>query len=163
MGTAKSGNVSLSAATLNWDWPRTLAIVLCVAGLVVAGYMSWAELTGNETACADTGNIDCAAVQNSAYGTTLGIPVAVMGFLGYVAMMASVVLEDQVKFFANYGRTLLVGMALFGFVFQTYLFVIEITVLDAICQWCVISHVIVGALLVLGIFRLNQFFKPLRN
>lgn len=163
MSTAKSNETTVAAPTLSWDWARTLLIVLAIGGLFVAGYMAWAELTGNETVCSDTGKIDCAAVQQSAYAKTIGFPVAVMGLLGYVAMLAVVVLEDQHMLLAAYGRTALIGMALFGFIFQTYLMMIEATVLDAWCQWCVASHIIVTAMLVIGIFRWYGLVKPLRQ
>ena len=125
--------------------------------------MTWAELTNNETVCVDAGSIDCAAVQDSAYAKTLGIPVALLGLLGYVAILGVLVLEDQVALFAAYGRTLVVGFALFGVIFQTYLTYVEAAVLEKWCQWCVASYIIITALLIIGALRLHSFFKPLRS
>ena len=90
-------------------------------------------------------------------------PVAVMGLLGYVAILGVLVLEDQIDFFAAYGRTLVVAMALFGFIFQTYLMVIEATVLEKWCQWCIASHVVITLVLIAGIYRLYRFLQPLRQ
>ncbi len=134
MSTAKSE--PLARAALQVDWLRVISIGLCVVGIFVAGYMSWAEATGNETVCTNTGNVDCAAVQNSAYAKTAGIPVANMGLLSYLAILAVLVLEDQIEFLAAYGRTLILSVALCGVIFQTYLTYIEASVLEKWCQWC---------------------------
>lgn len=155
-----SAPVAVSAA---WDRLRVAGLVLCVLGMFVAGYMAWAELTGNETVCADTGKINCEAVQKSAYGETFGIPVALLGLLGYMAMFGALVLEDQIELVAEYGRTAVVGMALFGVMFQTYLTYIEAAVLDRWCQWCVASFILITLILVVGIYRLYQFLQPLRR
>ncbi len=163
MSTAKSSKATLSVGVLAPDWLRLASIVLCVLGILVAGYMTWAELTDNETVCVDTGSIDCAAVQDSAYATTLGIPIALLGLLGYTAILGVLVLEDQLEVFAAYGRTLVVGFALFGVIFQTYLTYIEAAVLEKWCQWCVTSYIIITALLIIGAFRLRSFFRPLRS
>jgi len=163
VSTANSSNVSNVASAMAVDWARALAMVLAILGIFVAGYMAWAEVTGNETVCADTGTIDCAAVQESAYASTLGFPVAVMGLLGYIAILGVLVLEDQIEIFAAYGRTFVVAMALFGVMFQTYLTYVEAAVLEKWCQWCVASFILITALLILGSFRLNAFLKPLRD
>ncbi len=159
---AKSKRVEITAEVAR-DWMRIVAVVLSVLGVLVAGYMTWAELTGNETVCANTGTIDCAAVQESAYAKTFGIPVALLGMLGYLMILGVLVLEDQVQILADYGRTLVVGMALFGVIFQVYLTVIEATVLERWCQWCVASFVIITLLLVTGALRLNALLEPLRR
>lgn len=161
--TAKTDKAALAASTvMASDWLRLAVAVLCILGTLVAGYLTWAELTNNETACVDTANIDCSAVQNSAYAQTFGVPVALLGLLGYLAMLGIVLLEDQLPLFAAYGRTLVVGMALFGVIFQTYLTYIEAAVLNKWCQWCVISYVLVSLLLIASVYRLYVFLKPLR-
>ncbi len=163
MSTAKSDKAALAAPAIEWDWLRVIAMLLCVAGILVAGYMSWAEVTGNETVCADTGKIDCAAVQESAYAKTFGLPVAIMGLLGYAAMLGVLVLEDQVALAAEFGRVLVLGMALFGVIFQTYLTYVEASVLDKWCQWCVTSYVIIALILVVSAYRQYELMKPLRR
>lgn len=163
MSTVDSNKAVLSGVLVGADGLRVLAIVLAVLGVFVAGYMAWAEVTGNETVCVNAGSIDCAAVQESAYAKTLGIPVAVLGLFGYLAILGVLMLEDQVAILAAYGRTLVVAMALFGVMFQTYLTYVEAAVLEKWCQWCVASFVIIVALLIVGAVRLNAFLKPLRD
>lgn len=163
MSTAKTSKAALSARVLAADWLRLASIVLSVLGILVAGYMTWAELTNNETVCVEAGSIDCAAVQDSAYAKTLGIPVALLGLLGYIAILGVLVLEDQLALFAAYGRTLVVGFTLFGVIFQTYLTYVEAAVLEKWCQWCVTSYILITALLIIGVFRLRSFIRPLRS
>lgn len=163
MSTAKSSKATLVTPTIEWDWLRGLSIVLCVVGILVAGYMAWAEVTDNETACADVGKIDCAAVQESVYAQTFGFPVAIMGLLGYIAILGVLMLEDQIDILATYGRTLIVGMGLFGVIFQTYLTYIEAAVLDKWCQWCMASYVLITLVFILGAVRLNRFLKLLQR
>lgn len=162
VNTVKSKAAEVTAAT-PVDGLRIAAIVLCVIGLFVAGYLSWAELADKETVCADTGSIDCEAVQKSAYADTYGLPVGVTGFLGYVAMLAVLILEDQVKLAATYGRTAVLCMALFGVIFSIYLSLIEGTVLNAWCQWCIASAITITILFVVSVVRLNRFLTPLRS
>ena len=163
MSTVKTGKAVAPARALGTEWLRVVAVALSVLGILVAGYMTWAELTDNETVCIDVGSIDCAAVQDSAYAKTFGVPVALLGLVGYVAILGVLVLEDQFQLLAAYGRTLVVGFALFGVIFQTYLTYVEAAVLEKWCQWCVASYVIITALLVIGALRLHSFFKPLRS
>lgn len=163
MSTVKTKGATLSAPVLVWDWLRVSMIVLCVAGIFIAGYMAWAEVTGNETVCADTGKIDCAQVQQSAYAKTLGIPMAVLGLLGYMAILGVLVLEDQIMLLAIYGRALVVGMALFGVILQTYLTWIEASVLVAWCQWCVASYIVITVIFLIGSYRMYGLLKSLRQ
>jgi len=161
--TVKTRKADLVAPVATFDGWRVFAIMLAFIGMLVAGYMAWAEVTDNETACVDVGKIDCSAVQDSAYAETFGIPVALLGLAGYVAILAVLLLEDQVALLAAYGRTAVVSMALFGVLFQTYLTYIEGAVLDKWCQWCVASFVVISLLLGVGIYRLYAFLQPLRQ
>lgn len=163
MSTVKTKGATLSTPVLVWDWLRVGMIVLCAAGILIAGYMAWAEVTGNETVCANTGKINCAEVQQSAYAKTMGIPMAVLGLLGYVAILGVLVLEDQITLLAIYGRALVVGMALFGVILQTYLTWIEAAVLDAWCQWCVASYIVITLIFLIGCYRMYALVKPLRQ
>jgi uncharacterized membrane protein len=146
-----------------WDWLRAVSILLCLVGIATAGYLSWAEAAGKETVCVNKGGINCAVVQQSAYSKTLGFPDAWMGLLGFIAILGVLMLEDQVEFLATYGRTLVVGMALFGAMFQTYLAYVEATVLDKWCQWCILSHVTITLILLVGAYRAYTFMRPLRH
>ncbi|MCJ7491072.1 MAG: hypothetical protein MUP15_02775, partial [Dehalococcoidia bacterium] len=60
--------------------------VLSLAGIGVAGYLSYVHLFDKPIACPGFGT--CAAVAQSDYAWIGGVPVAFLGLLGYVALTA---------------------------------------------------------------------------
>ena len=68
--------------------PMTRAIAaLALLGLAISAYLTWVHYAGIEPVC--TGISDCERVQSSDYAELVGIPVAVLGFVGYAAILAS--------------------------------------------------------------------------
>lgn len=117
---------------------------LALAGLGVATYLTAVHYSGGEPVCA-VGH-GCQTVQESEYADIAGVPVALIGLIGYVAILLSlVVLRGET------GRLARVAMTVVGFAFSAYLTYLELFVIDAICQWCVASAVIMTALLVLAV------------
>ncbi len=57
-------------------------LILGIAGMLDAGYLSWAKLVNTVVVCAP-GFGDCNSVNNSSYAELYGIPVAYLGFLSY--------------------------------------------------------------------------------
>lgn len=114
----------------------TLAVAgLIVAGLGVAGYLTYVHYADIEPICAG-GNGGCHTVQASDYASLLGIPVAVIGLGGYIALAVSLFVPGEA------GRASGMALALIGAGFSLYLTYLELFVIDAICQWCVASAVI---------------------
>jgi uncharacterized membrane protein len=122
----------------NWLIPLTL-----VAGLLVAGYLAYIELTPVEATCGVFG--DCNTVQQSSYARFLGIPVGIIGILGYLALM-SLWLLNQYKRQSRIEAGLFV-MTLLGVSFSIYLTFLEPFVIGASCAWCLSSAVLMGVLL----------------
>lgn len=120
-----------------------LTPLLLVAGFLVAGYLAYVEMTLMEATCGVLG--DCNAVQQSPYARILGIPVGVIGILGYITILALWV----VKRFKNehWLDVALFAMALLGVGFSTYLTFLEPFVIGASCAWCLTSAVVMGILL----------------
>ena len=123
---------------------------LSLVGVGVAGYLTVVHYTGGDPVCA-VGH-GCQTVQQSEYADLAGVPVALIGLIGYVAILASLaVLRGET------GRLARVAMTAGGFAFSAYLTYLELFVIDAICQWCVASAVIMTALLVLAVI---DFLHP---
>lgn len=120
-----------------------LTPLLLVAGFLVAGYLAYIEMTLAEATCGVLG--DCNAVQQSSYARILGIPVGVIGILGYLTILALWV----VKRFKNQDwlDVALFVVALAGVGFSTYLTFLEPFVIGASCAWCLTSAVVMGILL----------------
>jgi uncharacterized membrane protein len=130
------------------DIDRRLAIaigVLCVIGIGIAGYLTYVHYAGLKVLCLSSGG--CETVQSSKYAKLDGIPVAVLGLLGYVTILLSLAIRGDI------GRAAGFGIALIGFLFSAYLTYRELFTIKAICQWCVSSAVLMTLLLILTGYR----------
>jgi uncharacterized membrane protein len=121
-------------------------LVLALLGVAIAGYLTYVHYAGVEPVC----NIahGCHKVQTSQYAKLAGVPVAVLGLLGYVGILAGLVVPGE------HGRMAAALLALIGFGFSMYLTYRELITIDAICQWCVASAVLMTALAVVCVWRL---------
>ena len=131
-----------------------LAILfISIAGLVDAGYLSWAKFTDQTTRCY-SGLGDCGSVTSSAYSLLFGIPVAYIGLLGYIIIFILAVLlliRTDEKEMINYG---LFGFSLFGFLFSAYLTITSIGILHSVCIYCLFSATCMTLLFVLSLYKI---------
>jgi len=118
---------------------------LALAGLAIATYLTWVHYAGIKPIC--TGISDCERVQTSSYAKLAGVPVAVIGLAGYAAILASLLLRGEM------GRMVGAFVAFVGLGFSAYLTWAELFKIDAICQWCVASAVLMTAIAVLATVR----------
>ena len=125
---------------------RLAAGVLALMGLAVAAYLTYVHYEDLKPICAGGGG-GCEKVQSSSYAELAGIPVAVLGLVGYGAILASLWLPGDV------GRVAGALTALVGFGFSAYLTWLELFEIDAICQWCVASAVLMTALAIVTCWR----------
>jgi uncharacterized membrane protein len=122
-----------------------IAATLALAGLFVALYL-WLWKIGvlGVLACGDGG---CETVQLSPYADLFGIPVALYGVFGYLALLGLGLAGIQGPLAARRWPTaalaLLAGL---GVAFSAYLTYLEVAVIHAWCRWCVVSAVIVTAI-----------------
>jgi len=122
----------------------TLAVAgLSVLGAAIAGYLVCVHFAEVRPFCVGRGG-GCERVQSSPYAKLAGVPVAAIGLAGYLAILASLALPD---------RSLTAFLALVGAGFSAYLTYLELAVIDAICQWCVASAVVMTALAVASVAR----------
>ncbi len=125
-------------------WPAWIIPALAAAGLVVASYLSFVEVTKTTAVCGPVG--DCNAVQQSSYATLFGfLPVGIFGLVGY-QMIIDVWLiryftRGRVRDLAGQGLWLL---SFFGLLFSVYLTFLEPFVIGATCAWCLTSAVIMS-------------------
>lgn len=132
---------------------RSAIAVFAVAGLGVASYLTYARYADTQLFCATGG---CETVQHSRYAAVGGIPVAVLGLVGYLAFLATTV-RGQVAAVAG------VCVAVVAVLFSTYLLVAQLFLIHAVCQWCVASDVIVTILTVLCTWRFLATGMPQRR
>lgn len=127
---------------------ESLIPLLLVAGLGVAGYLTYVETQAVPAACGPVG--DCNTVQSSPYARLFGIlPIGVLGMIGYAAMLALWAWGHwRSGWLSRYASRALFVMALFGVLFSLYLTYLELFVIEAVCAWCLTSAVIMTLLMV---------------
>jgi len=127
---------------------RVAAAGVALAGLAVAGYLTWVHYDEAALVCVAGGG--CETVQQSSYAELAGIPVALLGLFGYAAIFA-LVLWDTPN--ARLGAA---ALAVVGLAFSVYLIVLQLFVIDAVCVWCLANDVLIApALAVLTALRLR--------
>ena len=122
---------------------RWVLVVLCVVGIVAASLALREHYREDTSPCSINERWDCGIVNHSPYATLLGIPVAVIGIVGYLLLGA-------LAFKKAYRLMLLAAVP--GLAFSLYLAHIEANVLGVWCIYCVISLGVISllTLLVLG-------------
>lgn len=132
-----------------------LAIALTVIGLLVAAYMTVYAITSNDSMCIGSG--DCKTVNNSRYSKIdiagQEIPVAVLGVVGYAAILAVLLLERRIGFLEENGTLAFFGLSLMGFLFTLYLIYVEIALIKAFCPFCIASQVAMILIFILSVMR----------
>jgi uncharacterized membrane protein len=118
---------------------------LAGVGAAIAGYLTWVHYSGAEPLCLAGGG--CERVQESRYAELAGVPVAVIGLAGYLAILGSLAVRR------DGARLVTAFMAFVGFAFSAYLTYVELFTIEAICQWCVASAVVMTSIAVLASVR----------
>jgi uncharacterized membrane protein len=131
---------------------RVVLGMLAAAGLLLSAYLTWVHFAHVAPVCVG-GSGGCETVQSSRYATVLGVPVAVLGLVGYAGLLFSAVLRGELGVYLGF------MIALVGTLFSAYLTYLEVFVIHAICQWCVASAAIMVAALIcaaLAAWRLTK-------
>ena len=122
---------------------RWILVVLCVVGIAAASLALREHYREDSSPCSINARWDCGIVNHSPYAVFLGVPVAVIGIVGYLLLGA-------LAFKRAYRLTLLAALP--GLAFSLYLAHIERDLLGVWCIYCVISLGVISllTLLVLG-------------
>jgi uncharacterized membrane protein len=130
---------------------------LALAGVFIALYLSLHRLGlfgGGELVCA-VGS--CDLVNQSRWAVFLGLPVAFWGLGFYTVMLAVALVSLRDRFADSLAvSTLLLVMGTSGFVFSAWLTYLELFVIHAICQWCVISAILATAIFVAAVLDFRE-------
>ena len=134
---------------------RMLAALLALAGMFVALYLTLYKLGYIGTLVCAVGS--CETVQTSKWATFLGQPVGAWGVAYYVAVFIVAIagLSEALSESPAVSRVL-VGLTGFGMLFSLWLTYLELFVIHAICQWCVISALLATALFIVSLLDLLE-------
>jgi uncharacterized membrane protein len=125
---------------------RVVSFAVAAVGLGVAGYLTVVHYSGGSPVCAIAHG--CATVQQSEYASLAGVPVALLGVIGYAAILAGLAVDTEPA------RMATAFLALAGAGFSVWLTYVEVFTLEAICIWCVASAVCMVALAALSAVRM---------
>ncbi len=126
---------------------RRAMLLIAVLGIGVTTFLTILHYGRIQPPCTGSGN-PCEVVQTSIYSHILGIPVALIGLIGYIAITATLFAPDR-----DILRLATLGMALFGVAFSGYLTYREAFTLHEYCEWCLTSAGLVTILFVLSVIR----------
>jgi uncharacterized membrane protein len=137
-------------------WVRVTAPLLCLAGLGVSLYLTIAHYNARVIlACPATGIVNCAKVTQSPQSAILGVPVALLGLLYFVAI-TPLHLPAAWRSESGLLRRARVAAAVAGILMVLYLIYTELFTLDALCLWCTAVHVITFLLFVVTLVGTMQ-------
>jgi len=131
---------------------RAAAIVVAVIGLGIATYLTIVHYTGGVSVCAIAHG--CETVQKSDYSKLAGVPVALLGMLGYVGILAALIRDDERS------RDVAAFISILGFGFSAWLTYTEVALINAICVWCVASAICMTILAALNVSRVLTVSPP---
>lgn len=126
---------------------RLTMAVLALATIGIASYLLQAHYAGTSVVCSTGG---CETVAQSRYSEIFGVPVALIGLVGSVAILGSLLIRGVP------GRAAGLGLTLSGLLFAVYLIIVQVVVIGAVCEWCVANDALVGVLALLALWRAQR-------
>jgi uncharacterized membrane protein len=121
-------------------------LVLAIIGFGVATYLTIIRYAGLNPAC--TAGTSCIKVQTSTWSKLDGVPVALLGLIGYIGIVITLLLPDREEI-----RLATLALTLIGFGFSLYLTYREKYSIHAYCEWCLSSAVILTILFISSCIR----------
>ena len=116
---------------------RLAVAVLALIGAGIAGYLTYTHFKGTPPVCLTGG---CEVVQKSRWSELFGIPVALLGLLTYLSIVATTVIRHALA------REAGAMLAVTALGFNAYLLYVQAYDIGRYCTWCV-SNEIVSAIL----------------
>jgi uncharacterized membrane protein len=128
-------------------WALWVTLPLCIVGVAVSTYLTITHFDPLALHCSQNGFLDCAAVTTSKYSYVLGIPVAFLGLGQYVVMTALCTpwAWRSQRREVHLARLVL---ACVGMAFVLWLLAVEFLILDHICEYCSVVHVVTFVLFI---------------
>jgi len=134
---------------------RMGAALMSLLGLFVSAYLYLYKIGRIGTLACGTGG--CETVQASEWSRFLGVEVALIGVLGYAALLLVALLALRPASTERPEPALaLAALAAGGVLFTIYLTSLELFVIHAICRWCVGSAAIIVTILILSLLELKR-------
>jgi len=147
-----SARSSSCESRLHPRWVAPASMIITALAVADSAYLTYAHFTTpNVLYCSTKGFIDCAAVTTSSYSHPFGIPVALVGLVWSVAMLALCTPWAWREASPWLGWVRLVG-TISGVPMVLYLLWAELIKLHHICEFCTIMQVLSVALFFVVVF-----------
>lgn len=123
---------------------------LSVIGLILASYLLYNFYNQKPALLCDINDkVNCQAVISGSLATFAGIPVALVGLVGYAFLLFAGL---------TYRRRLAFGVSVFGMIFCLRLTILEVFFIKVICPVCLACQIIMAL-----IFLISSFLLLKRN
>ncbi|MCR4261189.1 MAG: S26 family signal peptidase [Candidatus Colwellbacteria bacterium] len=131
------GKVILEFPSDTRGWLKIMVPILAFLGLIDSAYLTIKHFTGGEVNCSAIPGIDCDIVLGSMYSEIFGIPLALLGSLYYLTVLAIgiIYLKKQDSIFIQF----LLVMTSVGLLASLYLVYVQAFILNAYCAFCLAS------------------------
>ncbi len=126
-----------------------------IVGFIDASYLTLIKFTKTPLYCTP-GLGDCHTVNSSKWSELWGIPIAAFGAAAYAMVILVLLLGKRSEWVSRYQNLILFGVSFTGFLYSMYLTFLEIFVIRAICQWCMLSALTVTVIMIATITRLKS-------
>jgi uncharacterized membrane protein len=134
---------------------RMGAALLSLLGLFISAYLYLYKIGRIGTLACGTGG--CETVQASQWSRIAGVEVALIGVVGYAALLlVSLAALQPALVGRRWPAALLAMLAAAGFAFTAYLTYLELFVIHAVCRWCMGSAAIIMAILAAALLELRH-------
>ncbi len=125
---------------------RRAMLVVSVLGIALTIYLTIVHYAGLKPAC--TAGQSCLRVQTSRWSEVAGVPVALMGLIGYIGILGTLLARDREE-----SRIATLGLTLIGFAFSAYLTYREGHSIHAYCEECLTSAAFMTLLFIGAAYR----------
>ncbi len=123
---------------------RLAILALAVVGTAIAVYLTTVHYAHTAPICTSGG---CEKVQHSSYAKLAGVPVALLGVVGYVLLIGAALVRGPLAALVG------VFLAVAGASLSGYLLWAQLARIHAICIWCVGNDVVIGLVAALCVAR----------
>lgn len=146
-------NKSVFATAKTPKWLVWGFIIVSFIGFLDASYLTVVHYTGANLICSFLE--DCEIVTTSKYSLLFGIPVALLGTLYYLTILIFSLLYFDTKNLIL--LKIFPALTVFGFLASVWFVYLQIFVIKAICEYCILSAAASTILFIFGLYTIIKY------
>jgi uncharacterized membrane protein len=131
-------------------------MISIAVGLVISGYLTYVKVSSVPILCVEAEAFNCAAVEQSQWASLLGIPVSLLGLLGYTVLGILFALDIRFPSHHLLITLLIFTVTLMAWLFSMWLVYVQAAILQTFCQWCLSHELNITILFALVIYRIKH-------